>query len=254
MKKGSVIIIIVLLLILAVIGYRYLPVIWPGLYFAHEMKYRQFSVQADQHLNRGIRFLLEEATARVQFSPLYSEDKSFHVFLCYRPKTYDHFARQMHMDASSQGFTIEPLGYLFLNLREIGDVGQRYGKQFPYSLLSGKASHILAHELTHTLITDRLGYFGSRNLAGWKREGYAEYVASGSIRSEDSTYSLVERVSSVLNGQYGEVPPARRQYIRDQLVVEYLLDIRDWSLLQLINSPVSEDEVYREMVSWARSQ
>jgi hypothetical protein len=36
---------------------------------------------------------------------------------------------------------------------------------------------VIAHETTHILVADRLGEWRAFMLPGWKREGYADYVA-----------------------------------------------------------------------------
>ena len=40
-------------------------------------------------------------------------------------------------------------------------------------------SYFIAHEITHTLIADRLGPIGYGRLVAWKNEGYSDYVAKG---------------------------------------------------------------------------
>ena len=45
-------------------------------------------------------------------------------------------------------------------------------------------THVLTHELAHTLVVRRLGISGAMNLPFWKTEGYPEYLASSALRAK----------------------------------------------------------------------
>ncbi|MDZ7693763.1 MAG: hypothetical protein U5K69_22035 [Balneolaceae bacterium] len=229
----------------------YLPILVPGLYFDSHTEFEQYSVHADHPLNRGVNFLLREVTMKLEVTELYTGDEDFALFMCYDLSTYARFARELDVNPDSQGFTIESLGYVFINLRKIGEIGQKYGNRHPYSLLSGSATHIIAHELTHILITEHVGLFDSREIPGWKRKGYAEYAASKYLRSQDSSYSLNEQVNGFLKGNYKEVTPVRKQYIKDKLLVEYVLDAEGFSFHELMNRPLNPDSIFMELKSWS---
>ncbi len=193
---------------------------------------------------------MKEVSTRLEASELYSDHHNFSVFLCYDPEKYGRFATEMGLLPDSQGMTIEPFGYVFINLHEIGQVGQKYRDRYPYSLLSGSAVHILAHELTHVLITQQAGMFSSHEIPMWKREGYAEYVASKYPKNQDTIYSLKQRVRDYFGGEFDEIPTRRRHYIKKELLVEYLLDTRKIPYNQLISDDVKQEQVLSEMKEW----
>lgn len=229
----------------------YFPVLFPGFYFDYQQDYKQFSVYSDRPINRGIPFILEETVSKIDGSDLYSGDSNFDVYLCYNQDLYGWFARQADVKIESQGMTIEPWGSVFINLHEIGEVGQQYGYLYPYTLLSGSATHILAHELMHVLVTNHIGMFEIDDIPTWKREGYAEYAAARYAKNQDTSYSLRKRISKFMEGKYDKVDPDRRQYLRYEFVVEYLLDEKGITPQAFWDSTFNRDTVFSEMKQWA---
>jgi hypothetical protein len=97
-------------------------------------------------------------------------------------------------------------------VRDADFIGNRYRKA-DGSLSSHEQSleYLLTHELTHAIVADYLGMRRSRALPVWLREGYADYVAGGSLeRGRYAAYT--RRVSQLLT--------------RD-----------GWSLVQLLENP-----------------
>lgn len=244
------------LLLLSGIGFSayYLPYWWPGYYFDHQAEYKQFSIHSDRPINRGVTFILEEVSTKLEVTKLFSRDFEFNIYFCYDPEKYARFARETGMNPNSQGMTIEPLGYVFLNLKQVGEVGRQYGNRYPYSLVSGSATHILAHELTHVLFTDQLGMFKSPDLASWKREGYAEYAASKYLKHQDTTYSFSANVNKYFAGEYKDVKPSRRHYIKNELIVEYLLDVKNVLISRFFTRSFALDTLLSELQDWAKKQ
>lgn len=227
-----------------------LRLLLPGFYFEHQTDYNQYSIHSDQPINRGVTFILEEVSTKLGATELYSGDEDFTVFFCYDASTYARFARELGMNPDSQGLTIEPLGYVMINLREIGNVGREFGNSHPYSLLSGSATHVLAHELTHVLITNHVGMFASPDLPSWKREGYAEYAASRYVKEQDSSYSFKEYAGHFFSDEYDEVELARQHYIKYELIVEYLLDVKELAVADLLSQSHQKDTIFNELKQW----
>ncbi|MDR8394268.1 hypothetical protein NC796_24180 [Aliifodinibius sp. S!AR15-10] len=228
----------------------YLPILAPGLYFDYQTEYKQYSIYSDRSINRGISFMMEEVTSKLQPIEIYSGQEEFSIYLCYEPGKYRWFSKQMNMNHESQGMTVEPLGYVFINLHRIGKIGQMYGDRYPYSLISGKATHIITHELMHVLITRELGMLDSRKLPDWKREGYAEYGASLHSKSQDTSYSFRKNVNAFLNGYYDEVKPIHRVYLKHELMVEYLITVKGITFSRLMNVTFNQDAIWQELKAW----
>jgi hypothetical protein len=118
--------------------------------------------------------LLDDVLARVSRSPLYDAHRMYHVFLCDSQALFSVFAPW--------------------NPR-VGGVTQVYlgGNAFlrPYSIERGRLigpsgddkpgertlAYFIAHEVTHTMTSDRVGRWRYHRLGAFQREGYADYVA-----------------------------------------------------------------------------
>jgi hypothetical protein len=133
-------------------------------------------------------------------------------------------------------------------------------------------THILTHEVTHTLVAAKLGLANLPRLPMWKSEGYPEYVAMVASRSQPG-YSLRTSVARILAADLawlrnvqGEFEPMRydcvgRSYLKDEnddswhtcyylsrVLVEYLLDEKGLTFDQLMQPSVTESETLREML------
>jgi len=134
-------------------------------------------------------------------------------------------------------------------------------------------THILTHEVTHTLVTEKLGLANVSRLPMWKAEGYPEYVAMSANRSQ-AGYSLRASVARVLaadlawlrNAQ-GDFASMRydcvgRSYLKDEnddswhtcyylarVLVEYVMDTKGLTFDQLMQPSIKESETLREMLA-----
>jgi len=133
-------------------------------------------------------------------------------------------------------------------------------------------THVLTHEVTHTLVSARLGLANVPHLPMWKAEGYPEYVAMSASRMQPA-YSLRESVTRVLasdlswsrNAQ-GDFEPMRydcigKSWLKDEnddswhtcyylarVLVEYLLDQKGLTFDQLMQPSVEESATLRELL------
>lgn len=257
MKKKLSWSITILLFIAAIYGvYRLLPYLYPGYYFEHNTGFNQFSVYSDSTLGDNVIPDLNEAVQRIQDNNLYPEyaPSEFRIYICYDPGLYGFFARQIGQNQAGQAFTLEPFGHIFVNPYGLRTVRRLYGsgELYDYSLLGGEAVHIFAHELMHVLITRKLGMLDSKELPNWKREGYAEYAASISQKSKDSSYKLRNRAVDYFSGAYDDLVAGRRFYIRNEMIVEYLVKVKKIGFDSLMTADINPFEVEMEMREWLR--
>lgn len=118
---------------------------------------------------------------------------------------------------------------------------------------------LITHELTHCLQFIELGLFDSNPLGNhpnWKWEGYAEYVA----RKNDTQLSLVRNIKRIESAKKenpdawgiffddGTVAPIN--YYNDWLLVQYCLDIKQMTYLELLNSEIPKASTKEEMNDW----
>jgi len=235
-------------------GYRLLPYLYPGYYFEHNTGFNQFSVYSDSTLQRNVIPDLNAAVQRIQGNDLYRmhAPSEINIYICYDPALYGYFARLIDQNQSSQAFTLEPFGHIFVNPYGLKTVRRLYGngELYEHSLLSGEPAHIYAHELMHVLITNRLGMLDSKDLPTWKREGYAEYAASIKQKREDASYTLRKRAGDYFSGAYDHVVAGRRYYIRNEMIVEYLSEVKKIGFDSLMTRDINPSGIETEIKKW----
>jgi hypothetical protein len=99
-------------------------------------------------------------------------------------------------------------------------------------------SGVIAHETTHLLIRNRVGYWRNLRLPVWKREGYCEYVAGRSTLSYEEGVRLWKQ-----NPQDG----TGYQYFKYYMLVKYLLEHDKLTVNELVFTDIDvkslEDKV-----------
>ena len=154
------------------IGLAYLLLlIFPKPLFAHSARVGQFRFHSDRPIPSEIKSVVEQATAKLSASPLYSATDSFDVYIA-----NDRWRRTLLMPRSPGAFGVRMIltGNTILNRCDItNDICMNDQPKF-----NRRPMHtVLAHESMHQVIASDLGLLAYLRLPTWKDEGYCEYVA-----------------------------------------------------------------------------
>ncbi|MCG8327860.1 MAG: hypothetical protein MI974_09265 [Chitinophagales bacterium] len=121
---------------------------------------------------------------------------------------------------------------------------------------------LIAHELTHCLQFNELGLLHSNPLGNhpdWKWEGYAEYV---SRKNEKQLFLAknMERIELAIKENpnawgvfFDDETISPRAYYDSWLLVQYCLDIKGMSYIELLNSDIPKASIEEEMNEWYRN-
>jgi hypothetical protein len=220
--------------------------IHPTVYFEHHTEYDMFKIHANTPIDEETIKIFDEVTFRLA-DMLDFERGSYKVFLCNDLDTYDRFAQKVGRPRRSQGFNLQPLNHIFINMPFTNEIKAQNSEGHRYSILEGNPAHILAHEICHQLIAEEIGFFRMRRTEAWKLEGYCEYAASKRLREHDSTYSFTAFADAFLSGRYNHKPRGRQFYIRSRLLTEYFLDYEDHSFNELMATNLTEEELLEKV-------
>jgi hypothetical protein len=201
-----------------------LLLVFPQPLFAHQLEHQGIVLHARRPIPDAMRQTLERVHARLGRSPLYDRSQTFHVFICEPQWAFTLFARNNYrVGGIAHGYIGR---HVFIresdmdNDRLIGPSGKPVAADRPLS-------YFIAHELTHILEARHLGILGFARLPRWVNDGYADYVA----RDID--------LGEALNGLKSNAPeldPAKSGlYLRYQLMVSFVLNVRGTSLTQLLD-------------------
>ncbi|MBU8932514.1 MAG: hypothetical protein KOO62_00765 [candidate division Zixibacteria bacterium] len=201
-----------------------------------------------------IELLAEEVEQRLRASGYYDPNRSDRVYYIRNQTAYNVLARLALVTPLAQGFNLSVLGNSFVCETRVSALASRSGGLPKFSIFEGDPAHTMAHEVGHQYMIDRIGRSMWRRLPHWKQEGFPEYVANiGNIR-KDSLATLPHRIA-VLNdnhpwgGEYGW----DRVHYEAGLLVEFLLDIRHYSIEDIVADSVTLWETHDAMLEWSHT-
>ena len=117
-------------------------------------------------------------------------------------------------------------------------------------------TQLLAHEMTHCLQFDKLGFWKSNpiaNIPNWKWEGYAEYVSRQNPDQKDLSKNIVRLLATAKSNwgiTFTDNTIAPREYYESWTLVQYCMDIKKMSYKQILADRTNEQTVRQEMMSW----
>ena len=215
-----------------------LLLVYPQPLFAYQLAQGGIVVHARRPIPEAMRDTLTKVRVRLDRSPLYDSSQTSHVFICEPRWVFALFARTNYRVG---GIAHGLIGrHVFLREsdmdhdRLIGPSGQPVAADRPLS-------YFMAHELTHIIQARHLGLLAYARLPKWVDDGYADYVA----RDIDLGAAL-----QGLKNDGRELDPARSGlYLRYQLMIAFLLDVRQTPLTSVLRRLDDGREVERELRS-----
>jgi hypothetical protein len=115
---------------------------------------------------------------------------------------------------------------------------------------------LLAHEMTHCIQFDKLGFWKSNpiaNIPNWKWEGYAEYVSRQNTDQKVLSKNIVRLIATAKNNwgiTFTDNTIAPKEYYESWTLVQYCMDIKKMSYKQVLADTTSEQTIRQEMMSW----
>lgn len=255
LKKTGKWILILFAVGIAIEGIRSIPLLFPYPFFAHNMTLGGFTFYANTDFNSTFRSGIKDSIDRIKQSKLYEPSRHHRVFICEKESRYAFFSALAGRNKFSQGINVEPTGNIFISKPFIESIRIDYGAAYANTLLEGSVSHIIAHEVTHTLITDSIGYWKSKKLPNWKKEGYAEYVASQRASLiPDNHAQLAFEFERFLSLDTRSISPIRLHYLESKLLIHYLIHVQNMSMGSIFHDAIDEETVASDLYQWYRDR
>ena len=214
--------------VFSVVGVAYLILlVYPQPLFAHSITAHDITLYSRHPLSPQAVERLAQARALVNRSELASPHRTERVFLCDNPWLYRVFAP---LAATSFAISMNFTNNIFIANADIA-ADRVTSSSRSHRPLSG----VIAHEITHGLIRQRLGSWRSLWLREWVVEGYCDYVARSSTLTETEGRTLL------IAGQEPMTPALR--YYRNRQMVTYLIDQEHHSFHQVVARSGDEAQV-----------
>lgn len=253
--------------------------LFPGFLFAHKLEHGNLIAYSDQDQGKDLEPILREMSGRLASSEIDDRSITHRIFFGHDNRVFRALQRARAgvvyrsigvKPSPNYNASWPPLVSHTVSL-DVPDVAHDalIRTEWPGRL---NLTHILTHEVTHTLVLAKLGLASTSRLPMWKAEGYPEYIAMSASRLRPG-YSLRASVTRLLSadlaglkGARGEFTPMRydcigKSYLKDEngdfwhtcyylsrVLVEYLLDRRGLTFDELAQPSVTESETLRELL------
>ncbi|MGC3945716.1 MAG: hypothetical protein QM762_14545 [Chryseolinea sp.] len=212
--------------------------------FAHKVEYKNFTVYATKEIKGDAGKIFDSVIEKIQRSENYDAHHRHRIFLC-EPGTFYHALLFTENGSYASNMTMRHNIFIF----PIADFEKNTVTR-PQSTTSYRLDQLLAHEITHTFVRDKL--------PSWKKEGYAEYIASykeGYVESGDLKRNAITLLTSkdyFLTNELGIPRPL--PYFKGRTLVEYLFFIEGLTFAQIKSDEVTEEKSLEALKKWVDEQ
>jgi len=208
-------------------------VLWPDPLFAFTLGSGKLTVASDRPIpdTGGERFL-RDCERLLERSPLKPEAPHYRLYVTNEAWRYRLFFLP---DTAAWGLAYGIADHVFLSGADFERgrvVHSGYVGTPPRTL-----AYLCAHELTHVIVRQHVRFLRRLHMPRWVFEGFADYVGIEKRQSfEDLRDALGDRAVDVpMMVKYGSYP-------RYRLLVTFFLEKQGWSVDQLLQSRLTEDE------------
>ncbi len=246
--------------ILVLFGVQMTLLAFPQILFSDSTRIGTVTVYHDGLAEEDALRLAGEIDRRLQGSRFHDPTRRDKLFVFRSRKNYELYLKLVFLKVAPSGFNLPIFGNSYVCKAIVTELGEATGGQPRFSIWDGNLAHIASHELGHQYISDRIGSRRWRGLPHWKREGLPEYIANIGEARADPSRGLVSRIEILEDDNRWTATPAGRRPGWDRvhyeagILVEFLLDVRELSLEDVVSDRVTQSDTYSAMISWASSQ
>jgi len=200
------------LLLLAILHVTHV-LVFPGLLFAHEVTYRNFTVQSTEPIPPEIHAVLDRARDLLSASEINDPTLHHDVYLCnsYRLMRFL-MIRNVHFGA------MLPTGDTIITDSDVVNDVARAKRISADDRRVRTLSGSIVHEVCHHLIGRHVGYWEERRIPTWIKEGYCDFI------SRDSAIDVESGISTMTTGSPRPSPGFFN--FRSRLMIDYLMNER----------------------------
>lgn len=252
---------------------------YPGVLFANQIEYKNFTVHSDQDLTNLIEPVLKNVETRLETSAIYDPALKHDIFFGQGNALFTSVQRVRAEllykaiglpPALTYNASLPPYLSHIVTFR-VPDFHNN-ALVHPHGPDRVDMTHTLTHEVVHSLVNAKLGIQRVTRLPLWKYEGYPEYVAASATRRA-SGYAIRDSVSRVfredlrwLRDPYGNFTSMRYDcvgratihtdngiwptcYLVARILMEYVLDVKGLTFEQAMSPAVTDIDVLNELLA-----
>ncbi len=239
---------------LILLGFLIGIVLHPSLVYANKTQFGSSTVYHNKPLDKNLKFKIDSSLQILKRSEFY--DPSIKFDICMNDGSFYPSLLELFLGkAFALGFTSNKVAICGeLNCKE--NYVEVHGRRWNFLQL-------LAHEETHCLVFNKLGFWKSNPVANnpiWKWEGYPEYIS----RIDSSQIDLVKNIDQLNEAiksnqdtwaiNFDDNTVSSREYFNYRLLVQYCLEVKKMSFESLLKDTTSEQSIKNDMMDWYNKQ
>ena len=232
--------------VLFLAGLLMIIILNPILTYANKTPHKNFSIYHNQNIDPILFRSLDQATILLKTSEFFTNNLKLDICLN-EGSTYPTIIKTLRGRAFAWGFYDKVVLQGTMNCK--ANFVELNGYKW-------NLTQLLAHEMTHCLQFEKLGFWGSKpisNIPNWKWEGYAEYVSRQNADQKDLKKNidrLQQTDKNIWEVKFEDNTITSREYYNYWSMVKYCLDVKKMSYQQLLTDETSEQSIKQEMMKW----
>ena len=222
----------------------------PILSYAHKTTHKNFTIYHNNQIEQSLTSNLDQASELLKSSEFYNDKLNLEICLN-DGSSYPKLIKTIRGEAFAWGF------YDKIVLQGRMNCKKNYVELNGYKW---NLTQLLAHEMTHCLQFDKLGFLNSKPISridNWKWEGYAEYIS----RKQTNQKDLLSNINRLLKADknsweitFEDKTITSREYYNYWIMVQFCLDIKKNSYTQLLKDATTENKIKEEMMKWYKEK
>ena len=198
--------------------------LFPQFLFGKKLEYKRFTVyyHSEDINKQKLELVLDKSVELLKASELFEKGMNQKLFLC---NGFVEFAFYAPLARKAFGVNCNLNQNIFLSKSNVSEnITRRNGKENNKRTMSS----VIAHETTHSLLKNKLGFVKNELLPTWKKEGYCEFIAG------ESSYNQQKGLQNICNGNENLDSPSFK-YFKYRLYVKYLFEDVNLTFNEFVN-------------------
>ncbi len=218
----------------------------PILTYANKTTHGNYTIFHNKPIHQTLINKLDKATELIKASEFYNPKLQLDICLN-DGSNYPKLMQAIRGKAFAWGF------YDKVILQGIANYNDNYVELNSYKW---NLTQLLAHEMTHCLQFEKLGLWKSKpiaNIPNWKWEGYAEYISRQNTDQIDLPQNIARLIATDQNNwaiNFSDNTIAPREYYNYWMLIQFCMDIKKMTYIQVLTDTTSEQSVRQEMMKW----
>ncbi len=222
-------------------GY-WLLIEFPSFLFSHQYQNSNLVIHSDKPIPSNINGITNEVLSRLEKSSIFDTNKTYAVYIANDRWRWALLSFPANLTTRLGGFNAGFHGNAFIRPSVISENRIIPPGSYLLDAEQRDLTYFITHEVVHALLYDEVGYISNFvDYPRWFQDGYPDYIAKNSFDFENNLIQF-KKNEKRLSAQSG-------LYVRYHLYIAYLMDIRGYTIREIIGNTPRESDIVRALES-----